>query len=97
MKEPQNAKSSARIRKFVISPEDPHPPPSPFNKKIYIPYSVFKFMIHQSRDSSIGVATGYGLDGPGRGNVFLCSIASRLAFEPTRLPIQWVPGGLSLG
>jgi hypothetical protein len=42
---------------------------------------------------------GYGLDGqgliPGRGKIFLVSIASILAPELTKLPIQWVPGATS--
>jgi hypothetical protein len=44
--------------------------------------------------SSVGIATGYGLDGPGIksrwGRDF--SHTSRPALEPTQPPIQWVPG-----
>ena len=52
-------------------------------------------LIHQrSRDSSVGIATRYGLDGPGiesqRGPDFLH--LSGLAVSPTQPPIQWVPG-----
>jgi hypothetical protein len=40
---------------------------------------------------------GYSLDGwgsiPGRGKIFLFSIASILALGPNQPPIQWVPGG----
>jgi hypothetical protein len=46
-------------------------------------------------DSSVGIATGCGLESrgsiPGRGKIFLISTASRLALGPTQPPIQWVP------
>ena len=44
--------------------------------------------------SVVGVATGYGLDGPwiesrwGRDFLHL----SRPALEPTQPPVQWIPG-----
>ena len=45
-----------------------------------------------SRDSSVGITTRYGLDGPGIeslwGRDFLP--LSRPALGPTQLPIQWV-------
>jgi hypothetical protein len=51
-------------------------------------------------NSSVGIATGYGLDGrgsiPGRDKMFLFPIAPR-ALGPTQFPIQWVPGALSSG
>jgi hypothetical protein len=34
---------------------------------------------------------------PGRAKNFLISTSTRKALEPTRPPIQWVPGALSLG
>jgi hypothetical protein len=63
-----------------------------------------KYCIHQSRDSSVGIALGYGLDDRGSrvrfpagdGN-FLFTTAFGMALGPTQPPIQWVPGALSLG
>jgi hypothetical protein len=53
-----------------------------------------------SQNSSVGITTGYGLDGrgsiPGRGKIFFF-ILSRPALGPTQHPIQWVPGALSPG
>jgi hypothetical protein len=53
-----------------------------------------------SRDISIGIMTGYGLDGRGsitdRVKIFLYSTASIPALRPTRRIIQWIPGALSL-
>jgi hypothetical protein len=55
-----------------------------------------------SRDSSVGIVTGYGLDGwgsiPGRTRfIFLFSTPSRPALRPTQPSIQWVLQALSLG
>jgi hypothetical protein len=58
----------------------------------------------ENQDSSVGIATGYGLDGRGAevrvpvgARIFLHSTSSRPALGPTQPPIQWVPGALSLG
>jgi hypothetical protein len=45
-------------------------------------------------DSSVGIATRYGLDGPGIESRWRRDIPhlSRPALGPTQPPIQWVPG-----
>jgi hypothetical protein len=52
-----------------------------------------------SRDSVVGIATGYGLDGrvavPGRSKKFLFYTFSRPTLDSTQPPIQWVRGALS--
>jgi hypothetical protein len=54
-----------------------------------------------SPDSSVGIATGYGLDSlgsiPDRNKVFLFSTTSRPALGPTQSPVQLVPGTFSPG
>jgi hypothetical protein len=54
---------------------------------------------NRSRDSSVGIATGYGLDdqmggswSPGRVKNFHFSISSRSALGSTQPPTKWVPG-----
>jgi hypothetical protein len=51
----------------------------------------------RSRDSVVGIATGYGLDDRGVGvqvpvGSRIFSTSSRPALGPTQSPIQWVPG-----
>jgi hypothetical protein len=52
------------------------------------------YTLHGGRDSSVGIATRYGLDGPAIqsrwGRDF--SQPSKPALGPTQPPIQWVPG-----
>jgi hypothetical protein len=57
-----------------------------------------------NRGSSVGIATGNGLDDRMIGvrfaaglGILLIITASRPALGPTQPPIQWVPGALSLG
>ena len=69
----------------------------------WIKYRVEKFVARNIENvkftnagpgSSVGIATGYGLDGPGIesrwGRNF--SHLSRPALGPTQHPLQWVPG-----
>jgi hypothetical protein len=62
------------------------------------------FALFKDRDSVVGIATGYGLDGrgvgvpsPGGVKNFHFSISSRPALGSTQPPIKWVPGALSRG
>jgi hypothetical protein len=55
--------------------------------QLYKKYSVGRF-------SAVGIATRYGLDGPGMESRWWrgFSHSSRPAMWPTQPPIQWVPG-----
>ena len=50
--------------------------------------------VYRGRDSSVGIATRYGLDGPGIESPWGRGFPhpSRPALGPTQPPLQWVPG-----
>jgi len=56
------------------------------------PYKVYNIIIY-GPGSSVGIATGYGLDGlgsnPSGDKIFF---PSRPALGPNQPPVQWVPG-----
>jgi hypothetical protein len=67
-------------------------------------YTVFVGTSHWKRiqNSSVGIATGYGLDDRGVGvrvpvGSRIFSTSSRPALGLTHPPIEWVPGALSPG
>jgi hypothetical protein len=73
-----------------------------FSDLTFVNFHPITYML-MGRDSVVGIATLYGLDGPGIesrwGQDFLHP--SRPALEPTQPPIQWVlglfPGGKAAG
>jgi hypothetical protein len=58
-------------------------------------------MHFRSRDSSVGILMGYGLDdrgfNPGRGKVFIFCTTSRPDVGPTQFSVKWVPWTASPG
>jgi hypothetical protein len=52
------------------------------------------FSVHKGRDSSVCIATGYGLHGPGIESRWGRDFphTSRPALGPTQPPVQWIPG-----
>ena len=67
-----------------------------FSFSTYIDISIFVHItsIIVGRDSSVGIETRYGLDGPGIETRWRRDFPhfSRPALGPTQPPVQWVPG-----
>ena len=65
---------------------------------VYVEHSTYLNNIITSttvgRDSSVGIATRYGLDGPGLESWWARNFPHpfRPALGPTQPPVQWVPG-----
>jgi hypothetical protein len=70
--------------------------PNNFSSDFLSPSILIRVIYVRSRNSSIGIAAAYGLDGrgtiPGMERWFSCAV-SRRALGLTKPPIQWVPGG----
>ena len=51
-------------------------------------------MMYKGQDSAVGIATRYGLDGPGIESQWGRDFPhpSRPALGPTQPPVEWVPG-----
>jgi hypothetical protein len=75
----------------------------PFHFCHFIPVFIYKIFrnlwLFKSRDSAVGIATGYWLEQRGIGvrvlvspRIFYLPISSRLSLRPTQPPIQRVPG-----
>jgi hypothetical protein len=47
---------------------------------------------NRGRDSSVGIATRYGLDGPGAVGARFSAPVQTDQWGPTQPPVQWVPG-----
>ena len=58
-----------------------------------VTYFILLFLLGVGRNNSVGIETGYGLDGPGIESRWGRDFPhlSRLTLGPTHPPVQWVP------
>jgi hypothetical protein len=64
------------------------------SKFILFIYSLLPYMFRRGRDSSVGIATGYGLGGPGIESRWVRDFSHkpRPALGSTQAPVQWATG-----
>jgi hypothetical protein len=83
-----------RDHNFVLTYSYSQRQPHCFLKDNAVKYKTRPTVFFRGQDNSVGIATGYGLDGAGIesqwGQGF--SHTSRLAMRPTQPPVQLVPG-----
>jgi hypothetical protein len=69
-------------------------PTLPIVISVYVYIYIYSFIYLCGPGSSVDIATGYGLDGPGFESWWGRDFPhlSRPGLQPTQSPVQWVPG-----